>query len=338
VVVALVLTAGTAKVNASPLLTCNGYVQLCSRRLNEVVFAGTHNSMSAADSPGWLIANQDRAIAQQLQEGIRLFKISSHYGTASSSGRVLTDIAAAGPRLNRVAKKLTPAARQALERLSRSISPGSLEKSHRDIWLCHTLCELGATRMTDFLITIRRFLTRNPNQVIILFDEDYVAERDLQKAFKRAGLFRYLATLAPQQPLPTLADLIRSHRNVVVFAQERPSAGYPWDMNAFSWIQDTPLGAIKPDQFTCRLYRGQPGNPLLMMNDWADVFPPLPTPNLPLVTRAFILARARKCVAQRGQMPNLILTDYYNRGAVVAAVAELNGLAGRRPAAVVPWQ
>ena len=31
--------------------------------------------------------------------------------------------------------------------------------------------------MVDYLATIRRFLELNPGQVIILFDEDYVAER-----------------------------------------------------------------------------------------------------------------------------------------------------------------
>ncbi len=31
---------------------CNGSIALCDLRLNEAVFAGTHNSFSAADSPG----------------------------------------------------------------------------------------------------------------------------------------------------------------------------------------------------------------------------------------------------------------------------------------------
>jgi hypothetical protein len=74
-----------------------------------------------------------------------------------------------------------------------------------------------------------------------------------------------------------------------------------------------------------------------MMNDWADTFPPRLTPNLPLVKRAFLLARARQCVAQRGRIPNLILADYYNRGDVVGAAAELNGVAGVRPAPILPW-
>jgi hypothetical protein len=69
-----------------------------------------------------------------------------------------------------------------------------------------------------------------------------------------------------------------------------------------------------------------------MMNNWADIFPPRPSPNVPLVQRAFILKRARQCERQRGLIPNLILTDYYDRGDVTGAVAELNGVAGQRPA------
>jgi hypothetical protein len=336
VLVTIALTGGARNVRADTLTTCNGYAQLCHRRLDEVVFAGTHNSMSAADSPGWLIANQDRTIEQQLNDGIRLFKISSHYAHADSGGGVHTDLIAQTEQLNRVAAKLDARGREALHRLSRSIKRGSLNKSQRDVWLCHTLCELGATRMVDYLTTIRRFLERNPNQVLILFDEDYVSERDLQGAFKRAGLFRYLATLDRTQPLPTLAELIRAHRNVVVFAQNERTGLYPWNADGFSWIQDTPLGARKPRQFTCELYRGFARNPLLMMNDWADIFPPRPVPNLPLVKRAFILKRANQCLAQRGKIPNLILTDYYNRGDVVQAVAELNGVQNQRPAPVVP--
>jgi hypothetical protein len=336
VVVALALIGGARNVRAETLTTCNGYAQLCDRRLDEVVFAGTHNSMSAADAPGWLIANQDRTIEQQLNDGIRLFKISTHYAHADAGGGVHTDLAADSEQLNRVAAKLDVRGRQALHRLSRSIKRGSLDKSKRNLWLCHTLCELGATRMVDYLATLRRFLKRNPDQVLILFDEDYVSERDLQSAFKRAGLFRYLATLNRNQPLPTLGNLIRAHHNVVVFAQKERTGFYPWNADGFSWIQDTPLGARKPRQFTCELYRGFASNPLLMMNNWADIFPPRPVPNVPLVKRAFVLKRASQCLDQRGKIPNLILTDYYNRGDVLGAVAELNGVGSQRPAPIVP--
>jgi hypothetical protein len=330
-IVAFAFTGAARRARASGTLTCNGYGQLCDRRLDEVVFAGTHNSMSAADTPGWLIANQDRDIAEQLQDGVRLFKISTHYAVKNPSGGIYTDIAAEGARLNRVAAKLPLAARVALQRVSRSLAHGA-RRGPRDIWLCHTLCELGATRFVDFLATIRQFLERNPDQVMMLFDEDYVSEADLQGAFQRAKLFNRLAVLTAGQPLPTLADLIKAKRNIVVFAQKETSGKYPWNHFAFNWIQDTPLGAKKAKQFTCKPYRGSGSDPLVMMNNWADIFPPRPTPNVPLLKRAFLLSRARQCVEQRGRVVNLILTDYYNRGDVIKTVAELNGVANVPPA------
>jgi hypothetical protein len=332
-IVAFAFTGAARRARASDTLTCNGYAQLCDRRLDEAVFAGTHNSMSAADTPGWLIANQDRDAAEQLQDGIRLFKVSTHYAVKNPTGGIYTDIAAEGARLNRVAAKLPLAARVALQRVSRSLARGSA-RGPRDIWLCHTLCELGATRFVDFLTTLRQFLERNPNQVMILFDEDYVSEADLQRAFQRAKVFNRLAVLTPGQPLPTLGDLIRAKRNIVVFAQKETSGKYAWNHFAFDWIQDTPLGAKKPKQFTCKTNRGGTNDPLVMLNNWADIFPPRPTPNVPLLKRAFLLSRARQCVEQRGRVVNLILTDYYNRGDVVKTVAELNGVTNVPPAAV----
>jgi hypothetical protein len=166
--------------------------------------------------------------------------------------------------------------------------------------------------------------------VLILFDEDYVSESDLEKVFQRAKLFDRLAELRPGRPLPTLRRLIDTRKNIVVFAQKGTSGNFPWDNDAFPhWIQDTPLGARKPGQFTCAMSRGEPDNPLLMLNNWADVFPPRLTPNIPLVRRDFILDRARDCIAHRGRIPNIVLTDFYNRGDVVGAVDELNGV---RPA------
>jgi hypothetical protein len=121
---------------------------------------------------------------------------------------------------------------------------------------------------------------------------------------------------------------------VLVFAQKPPSGRYGWNLDGFRWIQDTPLGAVKPGQFNCRLSRGSAPNPLLMMNDWADVFPPRVSPNLPLVARSFLLRRAEQCRVQRSHLPNLILTDFYDRGDVIGAARELNGL-GSPPAPTI---
>jgi hypothetical protein len=318
-------------------LTCNGYAQLCSRRIDQVAFAGVHNAMSAADSPGWLIANQAHGIARQLDDGIRAFKISTHYGIGSKPGHIRTDIAAEGPRANRVSEKLSGEARSALQRFSGSLGFGPA-KGKPAVWLCHTLCELGATSMAGFLGTVAKFLKQNPGQVLMFFDEDYVSERSLQEEFKRAGLFSHLAVLREGQQMPTLGELVRSQHNVLVFTQEPVSGRYPWNMYGFKFIQDTPLKAVKPKQFTCRLNRGLPSSPLLMMNDWADVFPPRRSANLPLTKRPFILHRARQCESERHHIPNLILTDFYDSGDVVGAARVINGLGDLKPAPIVPLE
>jgi hypothetical protein len=171
--------------------------------------------------------------------------------------------------------------------------------------------------------------------VIVLFDEDYVSEKSLEGVFKKSGLFSHLAVLHKGQQMPTLGQLVRSQHNVLVFTQEPVSGRYPWDMYGFGgFIQDTPLGAVKPKQFTCNLYRGLPSSPLLMMNNWADVFPPRRSPNLPLVKRDFIVQRARQCEVERHKLPNLILTDFYDSGDVIGAARVLNGLGNAKPAPI----
>src|SRR5919108_1413365 len=97
VALVVVVTSGGADPQAAERVVysgkCNGSFGLCDVRLNEAVFAGTHNSFSAADSPGWFIANQRRTIGRQLEDGIRLFLIDPHWGVRDQEGKVRTDFA-----------------------------------------------------------------------------------------------------------------------------------------------------------------------------------------------------------------------------------------------------
>ncbi len=53
-------------------LVCNGHAELCARRVDEVTFASTHNSMAATDAGFSTInANQRFGIRRQLDDGIR---------------------------------------------------------------------------------------------------------------------------------------------------------------------------------------------------------------------------------------------------------------------------
>src|SRR3954466_12265222 len=191
------------------ITTCNGLKALCGRRLNEVLFPGTHNSMSAADSPSWLFANKRRDIPHQLQDGIRLFLIDTHWGVPQRDGKVRTDLPAEGTTRNRVGKALgSPVAIQTAERLVGRVGGGNL-KGKREVWLCHSLCELGATKFSAALGEYKRFLDDHPGQLLVLFIEPSVPAWAIKQELVRAGLFRRVAELDREKPLPTLGSLLR---------------------------------------------------------------------------------------------------------------------------------
>jgi hypothetical protein len=320
---------------AEPLPTagCNGSVELCLLPLNEVIFAGTHNSFSAADSPGWLIANQRRTIERQLQDGVRLFLIDPHWGVEGADGRVRTDFEAEGRDRNRVAKNLPPNVLAAAERLTGRLGLRENEGGERELFLCHTTCELGATRMSESLDQFRDFLERNPGEVVILFAEPYMPADEIEQAFKDADLDRYVETLRRDEPMPTLGQLVRKDRRLIVFT-EADGGDPPWYMDGFSFIQDTPLGATETDQLTCELNRGDASSPLLMLNHWADVFPPQRSKNEDFQSAEFLAKRIRRCQQVRGQPVNLIAVDHYDLGSLVEVVDETN--AARAAAAAGP--
>ena len=281
-------------------LSCNGAASLCERRLDEVVFPGTHNSFAASEEPGWYFANQRYGISRQLDDGIRALLIDVHFGVYDpATGRVRTDLSAEGSDRNKVAEQVPRRALRAADRVAGRVGVGTLNGTPEP-YLCHTLCELGAEPLNQELEVIRAFLDQHPDQVLIVIVEDYVPPATIERAFEQTGLTRYVATLERGEPLPTLGTLIERGQRLVVFAEEK--GGSPaWYMAAFSFIQDTPLGATRPDQLSCKRYRGEENSPLLLINHWIPPFPPSPSLNavdrpgsLPARTHQALPGRARR--------------------------------------------
>jgi hypothetical protein len=159
---------------------------------------------------------------------------------------------------------------------------------------------------------------------VVLFIEPYVSPREIEKEFQRAGLERHVAELNRDEPLPTLGELVRDDKRVVVLTEKDADGTVPWYLDGFSFVQDTPLGAERRDQLSCRLERGTTDSPLLMLNHWADLFPPRLQANRPFQRGDFILERARRCSLQRGLPVNLIAVDFYDQGDLIETVADLN--------------
>src|SRR3954454_12022407 len=65
-------------------MRCNGLTQLCDRRVDQVTFAGTHNSMSAGKER-WYAPDQQDGIPAQLRAGIRALLIDAQYWETDAS-------------------------------------------------------------------------------------------------------------------------------------------------------------------------------------------------------------------------------------------------------------
>jgi hypothetical protein len=283
---------------------CNGRDDLCDRTLAEVAFAATHNSMSAADQPGWRLTQQERGISAQLDAGIRGLLIDMYYGVRTSRG-------VQNVPLSKVGRQDSPAA-------------------GRDVYLCHTVCGLGATRATDALRDVREFLASHPREVVLISIEDYVRPRDIARVFDNSGLAElvWLGPLGPDR-LPTLGELIDADRRVVVMAENR-TGDVPWLHAQFDLVQETPYRFTTPEQVaartSCRPNRGTRRNPLFLLNNWVDTSP-FPRASNAAVVNSFgnLLRRARACEQERSRFPNLIAVDFYLEGDVLAVVEALNG-------------
>ncbi len=307
-----------------PIENCNGYAELCDRRLDEIAWAASHNSMSAAEEPGWFLANHTRGIPAQLNDGIRVFLIDLYYGFATNNG-VRTD-PTAGSVGDRFEGGLGPDGAAALARLVDSIGPIP-PGAEPSLYLCHGFCELGATPFDTTLRQLESFLVNHPDEVVILFLQDYIDPFDVEAAFVRARLIDYVYTLVPGEPLPTPREMIEFDRRVVVLSenvgdQDAP----PWYHDGFAFTQETPFLFRNASQLSCEPNRGDEDAPFFLFNHWLTT--PLPSPSdvRLLNDYDFMLERARQCEEECGQLPNFIAVNFYESGDTFRVVDTLNGI------------
>lgn len=307
---------------------CNGHRELCDRPLDEIAFAGTHNSMAAAEVPGWLLANHDRWIPEQLGAGYRALLIDTWYGfpTTKDSG-VVTDMSAdEEPGVDPIDAQTTAAAERTRQRLTPSI-----DTSARGLFLCHGFCELGAVPLEDGLLEIRTFLLQNPNEVLIVFVEDHTSAVDTAAAFEEAGFADLAWTVEGGAELPTPREMIESGRPVLIMSENDTEGAPDWYHEGFALTQETPYSFDSPEALaapdSCRPNRGEPDSPLFQMNHWVQrVAPPMPSDADVANEREFLLERARRCEMVRETTPNIVAVDFHERGDTLAVVDELNGV------------
>jgi hypothetical protein len=327
----LVISGGGDEAPAATPATCNGYAALCDRRLGDVAFAATHNSMASVTIPSWLFGQQDGTIEDQLDYGIRGLLIDTYYGFPEKSG-VRTDLSSL-PKRQAAVQEIGEPAVKAAERIRSRIGDQNL--GPRQIYLCHTFCELGAVPLSSALSGLHTYLVYNPGAVVIIVNQDEgVAPADIQRAFEQAGLLD-LVYRGPFGQFPTLRQMIDSGQRLVVMAENDADhiSWYPLAYN--DALQETPFHFRNAAQLTdpsrvaesCRANRGPASAPLFLVNNWVDTSPaPRASIAATVNERSALLRRVQTCQSIRHRLPNLIAVDFYKRGDVLGVVRTLNGL------------
>jgi hypothetical protein len=285
---------------------CNGHVELCDRRFDQVVFAATHNSMSSADR-GWIWPAHDRGIAAQLDSGIRALLVDTHYWEGAE------DV------LDALAELPEPATPAVVDVVTRVVEP------RPGAFLCHNLCRLGATPLDEGLGEIARFLDRNPEEVVVLFVQDHISAPDMASAMRRSGLRDDVFVKERGEGWPTLGEMIDDGERLVVLAE---NSGPPpaWYHRGFALVQETPFRFSGPEEFSCGPNRGTEHSPLLLMNHWIERTAPSRADATVVNRQDVIVRRARQCIEQRGMLTNLIAVNFASIGGLLPAVDELNGV------------
>ena len=329
--IALVLIGGTAwfvlrtpdvEAVAVGVTAYNGLPGLGERRLDEVVFPTTHNSMGSPDSPRWMFPNQSASIRQQLADGIRGFMLDVTYGIEAGD-HVKTVMDSGSTSLAKYAAEVGPEGMEAAFRIRNRLT--GKETGERDLYMCHGFCELGALPFVPVLREMRDFLVANPGEVLVLvIQDDGITAADLERAFDQSGLVDFVYTDSVGPPWPTLRHMVETDQRVVVFT-ENLREGIAWSHPAFDVIQETPYTFHTPADFTNKPNRGRPDGSLYLINHWIETTP-MPKPsNAALVNaRAALLARIEAFRKERKHMPNLVAVDFYQQGDLVAVCRELN--------------
>lgn len=313
---AAAVTVGTGEV-------CNGHAELCQRRYDEVSYVTTHNAMSAADEPGWYLAEQPHGLTSQLDGGVRAAMIDVWAARPSEGG-----VSSLSVNLDEGRAQLEEAFGTAVIESSLRVVEAVVGEptGPKALYMCHGLCEIGATELAPTLRSLRSWLDTNPDDVVTVIVENHVPATEVGQAFLDAGLGPYLHTVTDGD-WPTLAQMTTSGRRLVVMTEEGSGgSAYPWLRNAFELTQDTPFTFPTPDDFSCAPNRGPDDAPLFLVNHWLSGFGNLVTAAQTVNVVEVLGERVEQCEDERGLRPTFVGVNFYDIGDVATVVDDLNGV------------
>ncbi|KAJ2512557.1 hypothetical protein GGI11_004697 [Coemansia sp. RSA 2049] len=274
---------------------CNGYSELCDRKLNLVAFPTTHNSFASGDN---IAANQNKGIPDQLDDGIRGFMLDLHN---ASSSTLFRRASASEPYLCHTSCVL--------------LNDGPLSDTLKYFT---TFLEAHSEEVIS----------------IFLENDDNFSATTIAQAFEDAGLDKFVYTpsgSSTNYTWPTLGEMVEKNTRLVVLVDRNSDTkSVPWLVYDRNYAVQTPYTVGVGSTFGCSLMTD--AQPLLVMNHFVytnysvlsmEVEKPSPDTASSVNTRQSIVDQANVCGAA-ARFPNFITVDFYDVGDLFKAVADIN--------------
>lgn len=192
-----------------------------------------------------------------------------------------------------------------------------------EAWLCHGTCLAGSQRHVEGLCEVAQFLDANPTDVVTIIYESYVPGAAVVADLRAVGLDEDAYAQRAGDPWPTLGELVRGRRRLVVLT-DRDDDAAPWYMNVWRYAQENPYAATTPAGLNCAQNRGASTNALFILNHFLTA--PLASPELAAMVNgaAALTDHARRCETERMRAANFVTVDFYDVGDVLSVVTALN--------------
>jgi hypothetical protein len=262
----------------------------------------------------FLFPLQDPDIDTQLNAGARALMLDSQ--TWETPEQVVKELSAA---------HYPPQAGAALRRLVEIANP-----TRRGVWLCHSFCRLGALPIVGTLVALRKWLQRNPRQVVTIILQDETPAALTLAAIREARLVPELVRppADPRSPWPTLGEMIASGHRLAIFTENARNSA-PYLQNFYDYAEETPfsfssLHALRRPE-GCVPNRGGTNRPLFLLNNFITT--PYSGSRLDSAQAnsvKFLTARINACAALRHRIPTFVAVDFASLGRAQAVVDRLN--------------
>lgn len=130
------------------------------------------------------------------------------------------------------------------------------------MYLCHTTCQLlNVGTLEAYLVEVNTWMRKNPYDVVtfIIGNYDYVSPANFTTPIYNSGLkdLIYTPTKVPMglDDWPTLSEMILRQKRAVFFMDYQANqTAYPWLMDEFSQVWETPFSPTDPT-FPCTQQR-----------------------------------------------------------------------------------